>query len=64
MFFSNLDGDVYFESMLCSANLGHMTFHGWVFRKLYGKLGMVIIAGAPKLAKTKVLTFAYALNGS
>ena len=52
--FSNLDGDVYFESVNCGANLGHMTFHAWVFRKIYGKLGMIVVAGAPKLAKTKV----------
>ena len=51
---SNLDGDEYHESVNCSSNLGHMTFHGWVFRKIWGKLGMVVVAGAPKLSKTKV----------
>ena len=56
-FLSNLDGDVYFESVNCGANLGHMTFHGWVFRKIWGKLGMIVVAGAPKLAKTKVDVF-------
>ena len=49
-----MDGDTYFESVNCGANLGHMTFHAWVFRKIYGKLGMIVVAGAPKLAKTKV----------
>ena len=52
---SNLDGDIYFESVNCGANLGHMTFHAWVFRKIFGKLGMIVVAGAPKLAKTKVI---------
>ena len=54
IFFSNLDGDIYCESLHVGANLAHMTTHAWVFRKLYGKLGMVVVAGAPKLAKTKV----------
>ena len=49
-----MDGDTYFESINCGANLAHMTFNAWVFRKIYGKLGMIVVAGAPKLAKTKV----------
>ena len=51
-----MDGDVYFESVNCGANLALMTTHAWVIRKLYGKLGMIVIAGGPKLSKTKVST--------
>ena len=53
-YFSNMDGDAYFESVNCGANLAHMTTHAWIFRNLYGKLGMILVAGVPKVAKTKV----------
>ena len=52
--YQNLDFASYFSNMDCGANLAHMTTHAWIFRNLYGKLGMILVAGVPKLAKTKV----------
>ena len=41
LFCSNQGGDIYFESVNCSANIAMMMFHAAWFREKFGKLGMV-----------------------
>ena len=48
-----MGGDVYFESVNCSANVAHLTFHGSIIRTIWGKLGFICLAGPPNIAKTK-----------
>ena len=61
---SNQGGDVYFESVNCSSNIGLMTFHAPWFREKFGKLGMVCIAGPPNVAKTSSLKVAMHMASS
>ena len=51
--FSNLEGDIYMESVCCSVNIAHLTFHAMMFREIWGKLGMICVAGQPNMSKTK-----------
>ena len=50
---SDMGGEIYMESVCCSANIAHLTFHGMMFREIWGKLGMICVAGRPNMAKTK-----------
>ena len=43
------------ESVNCGANVAMMTFHAMVIRAIFGTLGMICIAGAPNIGKTKEL---------
>ena len=62
--FSNLGGEIFMESMLCSVNIAHLTFHGMMFRELWGKLGMICVAGKPNMAKTKEIMSALHMSSS
>ena len=44
-----MEGEVYMESICCSANVAHLTFYAMMFCEIWGKLGM---AGKPNMAKT------------
>ena len=35
------------------ANLGAMAFHGQYYRRKFGKLGIVVLAGKPNVGKSK-----------
>ena len=59
-----MGGDIFFESMLCSANVAHLTFHGPFFRSIWGKLGFVCLAGPPNIAKTKEIRSALHFSSS
>ena len=61
---SKQGGDIYFESVNCSANIAMMTFHAAWFREKFGKLGMVCIAGPPNIAKTNSLKVAMHMASS
>ena len=41
------------ETINCSVNIAHLAFHATMFREIWGKLGMVCVAGQPNMAKTK-----------
>ena len=56
--FSNLDGEIYFESVNCTANIAMVTFHAPWFRAVFDKLGMICLAGPPNIAKTNSLKIA------
>ena len=43
------------ESVNCGANIAMMTWHAGIIRAKFDKLGMVCIAGAPNVGKTKEL---------
>lgn len=43
------------ESVCCGANIALMTWHAGIIRAVLDKLGMVCIAGAPNVGKTKEL---------
>ena len=59
-----MEGDAYFESVNCSANVAHLTFHGPIIRAIYGKLGFVCLAGPPNIAKTKEIRSALHFSSS
>ena len=59
VYFSSLGGEKYMESINCAANIAMMTFHAAMIRAKFGKLGMVCIAGAPNVGKTKELKVRY-----
>ena len=59
-----MGGDIFFESLNCSANVGHLAFHGPVFRAIWAKLGFVCLAGPPNIAKTKEIKSAMHLASS
>ena len=52
------------ESVCCSANIAHLTFHGMMFREIWGKLGMICVAGKPNMAKTKEIMSALHMASS
>ena len=61
---SNLGGEPYMESVCCSVNIAHLTFHGMFFREIWGKLGMICVAGKPNMAKTKEIMGALHMSSS
>jgi hypothetical protein len=50
------------ESVNCGANIAMMTFHAGMIRAKFDKLGMVCIAGAPNVGKTKELKVRYRVS--
>ena len=54
-YYSALGGVKYMESVCCGANIALMTWHAGIIRAVLDKLGMVCIAGAPNVGKTKEL---------
>ena len=62
--FSDMQGDAYWESVNCSANVAHMTFSGPFFRAIWGKLGFVCLAGPPNIGKTKEIRSALHFSSS
>ena len=61
---SNLGGKPYMESVCCCVNIAHLTFHGMFFREVWGKLGMICVAGKPNMAKTKEIMGALHMSSS
>ena len=55
---------MYMESVNCGANIAMMTFHGGIIRTNFDKMGMVCIAGAPNVGKTKELKVAMHMASS
>ena len=55
MLFSSLGGEKYMESVNCGANIAMMTWYAGIIRTKFDKLGMVCVAGAPNVGKTKEL---------
>ena len=52
------------ESICCSANIAHLTFHGMMFREICWKLGMICVAGKPNMVKTKEILSALHMSSS
>ena len=61
---SDLGGEIFMESICCSANIAHLTFHGMFFREVWGKLGLICVAGKPNMAKTKEILSALHMSSS
>ena len=62
--FSSLGGETYFESVCMGANLGAMAFHGQYYRRKFGKLGIVVLAGKPNVGKSKEIMTALHCSSS
>ena len=62
--FSSLGGETYFESVCMGANLGAMAFHGQHYRRKFGKLGIVVLAGKPNVGKSKEIMTALHCSSS
>ena len=46
------------------ANLGAMAWHGQYFRRKFGKLGIVVLAGKPNIGKSKKIMTALHMSSS
>ena len=46
------------------ANLGAMAWHGQNFRRKFGKLGIVVLAGKPNIGKSKEIMTALHMSSS
>ena len=62
--FSSIGGETYFESVCMGANLGAMAFHGQYYRRKFGKLGIVVLAGKPNVGKSKEIMTALHMSSS